>query len=94
MITWLRKKLIRLLQQSEYSNDCVAADRITHSTKLSNGNPLRLCIYNATGGKIIEISHYDKINDRNYHSLHIITSDEDFGETIGRLIFVELLKKG
>jgi len=60
----------------------------------SDAEPMRFTIYNASGGKIVEISHYDHKTDRHSTSLHIITSDEDFGEELGKIAFVELLKKG
>jgi hypothetical protein len=55
---------------------------------------LRFTVYNASGGKIVEINHYDSRADRHYTSLHIITSEEDFGAELGKIAFVEALKKG
>ena len=55
---------------------------------------MRFTVYNASGGKIVEINHYDSRTDRHHTSLHIITSDEDFGAELGKIAFVEALKKG
>lgn len=60
----------------------------------SDAEPLRFTVYNASGGKIVEISHYDQKQDRHTTSLHIITSDENFGEELGKIAFIELIKKG
>lgn len=60
----------------------------------SENEPLRFTVYNASGGKIVEINHYDSRTDRHHTSLHIITSDEDFGAELGKIAFVEALKKG
>jgi hypothetical protein len=102
MKNWLRHKLHNFI----FSNgeEAVPYDNRKMAT-LSRGNnhihtlsnetePLRFTIYNASGGKIVEISHYDQKTDRHHTSLHIITSDEDFGEELGKIAFVELLKKG
>jgi hypothetical protein len=104
MKNWLRRKLHNFLwpedQPVAYQDD-----RKMATTSLGRGNnhihtlsnetePLRFTIYNASGGKIVEISHYDQKTDRHHTSLHIITSDENFGEELGKIAFVELLKKG
>ena len=103
MKNWLRHKLHNFIFSSD--EQPVAYDRKMSTTSLSRGNnhihtlsngtePLRFTIYNASGGKIVEISHYDQKTDRHHTSLHIITSDEDFGEELGKIAFIELLKKG
>lgn len=105
MKNWLRTKLHNFIwPMQEASRDPYGSDikmnSITsarhhgHSTLSSATEPLRFTIYNASGGKIVEISHYDQKTDRNNTSLHIINNDEDFGESIGKIAFIELLKKG
>ena len=102
MINWLRAKLHTFLwpedQHVPYADrkmSTLVSSRGHHSQTLSSENePLRFTIYNASGGKIVEISHYDQKRDRHETSLHIINSDEDFGESLGKIAFIELLKKG
>jgi len=103
MKQWLRNKLHnfifapdRELVVSKHHNTIGGSTlRGHHSQSLSSDSePLRFTIYNASGGKIVEISHYDHKTDRHTTSLHIITSDEDFGEELGKIAFVELIKKG
>jgi hypothetical protein len=101
MKNWLRNKLHnfifapdRELVASKHHNTLVTS-RGHHSQSLSSeSEPLRFTIYNASGGKIVEINHYDHKTDRHHTSLHIITSDEDFGEELGKIAFLELIKKG
>jgi hypothetical protein len=101
MKNWLRNKLHnfifsndREIVTSKHHNATISSSR-HHSQSLSSENePLRFTVYNASGGKIVEISHYDSKRDRHETSLHIIGSDEDFGESIGKIAFIELLKKG
>jgi hypothetical protein len=104
MKEWLRRKLHIFLwpedQPVAYDDRKMATITSTrgsrhHGNTLSNDNePLRFTVYNASGGKIVEISHYDQKRDRHETSLHIINSDEDFGESLGKIAFIELLKKG
>ena len=102
MKKWLRNKLHNFIFSSDelvaekrpYATT-IASGRNHHSQTLgSEGDPLRFTVYNASGGKIVEISHYDSRADRHHTSLHIITSDEDFGESLGKIAFLEVLKKG
>jgi hypothetical protein len=101
MKNWLRNKLHnfifapdRELVASKQHNTLVSS-RGHHSQTLgSDAEPLRFTVYNASGGKIVEISHYDSKRDRHETSLHIIGSDEDFGDSLGKIAFLEVLKKG
>jgi hypothetical protein len=102
MKDWLRRKLHTFLwpedQPVAYDDrklSTLVSTRGHHSQTLSSENePLRFTIYNASGGKIVEINHYDSKRDRHETSLHIIGSDEDFGDSLGKIAFIELLKKG
>ena len=105
MKNWLRRKLHSFLwpedQPVAYDDDRKMATLSSARTGRHHGNalgsenePLRFTVYNASGGKIVEINHYDSRTDRHHTSLHIITSDEDFGAELGKIAFVEALKKG
>jgi hypothetical protein len=105
MKRWLRNKLHDFIFAKEADpspyvdsrkmNTIGAISSGRHSQSLSSdAEPMRFTIYNASGGKIVEISHYDSRTDRHTTSLHIINSDEDFGAELGKIAFIELLKKG
>jgi hypothetical protein len=103
MKNWLRNKLHNFIFSKEAElkpyadrgmNATISSSRHHGQSLSSDADPLRFTVYNASGGKIVEISHYDSKRDRHETSLHIITSDEDFGESIGRIAFLEVLKKG
>jgi hypothetical protein len=102
MKNWLRQKLhdfifSRESEPTPYDNRKIGSlisTRGHHGHTLGSENePLKFTVYNATGGKIVEINHYDSRADRHHTSLHIITSEEDFGAELGKIAFVELLKK-
>jgi hypothetical protein len=57
-------------------------------------NPIRFNVYSANGGKIVETKIYDEKMDRWISSLHVIDSSENFGDAVGKIVFMELLKKG
>jgi len=57
-----------------------------------DGNPLRLNVYRASGGTIVETSQYDQIKDRNFNQLHIVTHDQDLGQSLAKIITMESLR--
>ena len=50
-------------------------------------------IHPASGGFVIESSYYDDKVDQFKRSLHIITSQEDFSEELGKAVFMDILKR-
>lgn len=55
---------------------------------------LRLSIYGADGGTILEFSHYDHKTDRHSNSLHVISQTDNFEERVAQAITMEMLRKG
>jgi hypothetical protein len=97
MINWLKYKLRNWILNDE--------PEVVHS-KLSRRNALsvaddhsldsdkgiRITAYKAQGGMVVETNFYDRIKDRSYRTLHIITDDKDLGKEIGKIITMETLK--
>jgi hypothetical protein len=100
MKNWLRHKLHNFIFPSDESTVRGSLNPVKlsrgHSTGLDEDNhePMRFTVYNANGGKILETRTYDKRNDRWIASLHVIENNENFGEAIGKIVFLEMLKKG
>ena len=51
-----------------------------------DSEPLRLLVYQATGGTIVETRTYDRQKDKSKNSLYIIRDDQDLGEEISKII--------
>ena len=69
-------------------NSCIAV-----CDDLQLPTPLRFKVQPATGGTIIEITHYDRKKDQEHVNLHIIPDTElDIPQAIARIITIELLK--
>lgn len=54
---------------------------------------MRMQIYKASGGYVIETRSYDSHKDRNHNSMHVITDDQDLGDTLGKIVMMEALKR-
>lgn len=53
---------------------------------------IQFTIYNANGGRVVETRRYDRQKDRHTNGLYVITSDQDFGREIDKIITMESLK--
>jgi hypothetical protein len=56
-------------------------------------NPITFRVQAVEGGTLIETRWYDPKRDENERKLHIVTSDENLSESIGKIVTMELLKK-
>ena len=60
----------------------------------SEEKSIRFSVYNANGGRIVETRKIDPTRDRELTGLYVITSDQDFGHEIDKIITLESLKNG
>ncbi len=49
-------------------------------------------ICRATGGYIVEYSNYDRKRDEHNRHLHIITDEQDLGDSISKIVTIEILR--
>lgn len=54
---------------------------------------IRFTIYNASGGRVVETQRYDRQKDRHVNGLYVITSNQEFGNEIDKIITMEALKQ-
>jgi hypothetical protein len=53
---------------------------------------MRLQIYKASGGYVVETRSYDRVKDRSHNSMFVITEDQDLGEQLGKIVMLEALR--
>lgn len=53
---------------------------------------IQFTIYSANGGRVVETRRYDRQKDRHTNGLYVITSDQDFGKEIDKIITMEALR--
>lgn len=59
---------------------------------LNRDKAIRFNVYIAQGGRIVEVTRYDRMKDRHVEGLYVITSDQDFGREIDKILTMEALK--
>jgi len=103
MINWFKKKVISWVREdwdkvrSDGNNGLIPMDRhgVTVSSKgrRLDQHGMNFTIYSANGGYVMEYNTYDPRTDERNTALHIITSDQDLGQSIAHIITFEMLRK-
>ena len=97
-MNWLKRRLRNwvnnfdesepvMKMRSSRNGIAISTDGETLSTE-----PLRLSIYRANGGTVVETRVYDRQKDRSQNQLHIVSHDEDLGRSLGKIITMESLR--
>ena len=58
-----------------------------------SSDPIRMNIYSASGGYVIETKTYDRQKDRSNANLYIIKDDTDLGEELSKIITMTALSR-
>ena len=53
---------------------------------------MRLQIYKASGGYVVETRNYDRRTDRHNSTMHVIREDQDLGDALGKIVMMEALR--
>ena len=53
---------------------------------------MRLQVYRASGGYVVETRTYDHHKDRHHCTMHVITEQEDLGDRLGKIVMMEALR--
>jgi len=65
----------------------------SNDIRTPGGNGTTFILYPASGGNILEVRMYDEKNGDTDISLHIIPIEQELGESIGKIITFEVLKR-
>ena len=94
----IRKEKVKLTFKQRIRNWIMSDDyeqdspQLVESDRLSSEG-MRMQIYRASGGYVVETRSYDHHKDRNLNSMHVITEDQDLGEALGKIVMMETLKR-
>lgn len=71
--------------QDVYANEVV-------QTSSLDSDGMRLQIYKASGGYVVETRKYNRRTDENTNSMHVVTEEQDLGEALGKIVMMEALR--
>jgi hypothetical protein len=87
-------------RQNQERESAISINKLSRSMTISAGptsidqpeRAIQFTVYSASGGRVIETRRYDRKTDRSSNGLYIITSDQDFGRELDKIITMEHLK--
>ena len=85
----LKQRFRNWLNSDDYESD---VPQVIEGSNFSEGG-MRLQIYKANGGYVVETRQYDNHKDRHQTGMHIITEDQDLGDCLGKIIMMEAVKR-
>lgn len=91
-MNWLKNRLRSWANSSEVMVDRKHRGVISTNDETLSSEPLRLSIYRANGGTIVETRVYDRQKDRSQNQLYIIGHDDDLGHSLAKIITMESLR--
>jgi len=93
---WLKRRLRNWINSNDSeANIMVGKQRglaIATDSETLSSEPMRLSIYRANGGIVVETRVYDRQKDRSQNQLHIVSHDEDLGRSLAKIITMESLR--
>ena len=91
-MNWLKRKIRNWVNDYENEAKASRATLVSADSESLSSEPLRLSIYRANGGTIVETRVYDRQKDRSQNQLHIVNNDQDLGEALSKIITMEALR--
>ena len=95
----VRKKKVKLTLKQRFRNWLMRDDEELDSPQIAvesnslSSDGMRLQIYKASGGYVVETRSYDSHKDRHHNTMHVITEDQDLGDSLGKIVMMEALKR-
>jgi hypothetical protein len=84
-----KQRIRNWLNNDDYEQD---VPQLVETDRLSSEG-MRMQIYRASGGYVVETRSYDRRKDENMNSIHVITEDQDLGDALGKIVMMEALKR-
>ena len=84
-----RQRIRNWLNKDDYDED---VPQVVQEDRLSSDG-MRMQIYKASGGYVVETRNYDSHKDRHYNNIHIVTDHDDLGDSLGKIVMMEALKR-
>jgi hypothetical protein len=88
------KTIKRIIKKWLNADDAVENEKglayVSPSLTVHSDSKIHFAVARASGGIVVEVSSYTRNSE--HRSLHIITDDQDIGESLSKILFLEQLK--
>ena len=89
---WILQRARRISNRPQADSTMTVNQIMRENSIGDRQHRMNFAVYRANGGTVVEINRYDRKKDDNYCDLHIVHSDENLGEALGKIITFESLK--
>ena len=89
---WLYRKCVNA---ADDRNTPYTSDKPTLIREIDNGpctDGMNIKVWGATGGHIVEFRRYDHKTDRHDNRMYIISADQNFSESLTKIITLEMYR--
>lgn len=98
---FIKRWIYKMSEEAWNQRGLQPSNKVPRSLSISAGSPsidqpdraIQFTVYNASGGRVIETRRYNTKTDRATSGLYVITSDQNFGNEIDKIITMEALKQ-
>jgi acetyl-CoA carboxylase carboxyltransferase component len=80
-----------LNDDSDIEEDILSSGQTIEASRLDSDG-MRIQIYKASGGYVVETRNYDRRTDRHNNTMHVIREDQDLGDALGKIVMMEALR--
>ncbi len=88
----IKQKIRNWLMRDDSETEADIPVPVADSGPNFDADPLRLNVYRAAGGFVVETRKYDRRKDENITSINIITEDKDLGDELSKIVTMETLR--
>ena len=92
----VKKTFKQKLRNWLFDDDKDSPDQVIGSLSIREdrleSDGIRLQVYKASGGFVVETRGYDRKTDRSLNTMHVITEQEDLGDRLGKIIMMEAMR--
>ena len=81
------------LRRKGRNRDVLAVFEDDNGSGIDLPDPISFKVQAVSGGTLVETRWYDHKKDESHVKLHIVTSEENLAESIGKIVTMELLQK-
>jgi len=85
----LKQRIRNWLMAEEFEED--TPQLVSEGNRLDSDG-MRLQIYKASGGFVVETRQYDRRTDRHNNTMHVVTEEQDLGQALGKIVMMEALR--
>ena len=99
IIKWFKNKVIQWVREDwnkasiENKYETIGTPSTISKGRRLDQHGMNFTIHSANGGYVMEYNTYDPRTDERNTALHLITSEQDLGQSIAHIITFEMLRK-